>query len=71
MDRKMLKELLERNPQVDAKQLQQAMDALRRLRRAGFRKHHGYNLLPPFTRRRSNRCAKHPADDPRSFTVRF
>ena len=48
-----LKEILKRNPQVDQKKLEEARALLRELRQTGTRGA-GYNLAPPFERRRAS-----------------
>ncbi len=62
-----LQKLLEVNTNVDVAQVKEAFKALKELRNAGV-VGDGYNLMPPFTRRR---VGQHEADEhPRSFRLK-
>jgi len=59
-----LAEIIEKNPQVDAKQLRESMELLEELRSRGV-SGRGYQLVPPFSGRRVQ-TIDNPSEDPRT-----
>jgi hypothetical protein len=62
------KDLLKKNRNVDTKQLADACEVLKSLRKHGIRGA-GYNILTPFTRRHSSK-AENSEEDPRTVHLR-
>jgi hypothetical protein len=59
-----LAEIIEKNPQVDSKQLRESMELLEELRSRGV-SGRGYQLVPPFSGRRVQTMDS-PSEDPRT-----
>ena len=64
-----LEEILSRNPQIDAEQLEDAREMLRRLREQGL-KRKGYDLATPYGGRRVTVVEETGANDPRFVRLR-
>jgi hypothetical protein len=59
-----LAEIIEKNPQVDPKQLRESMELLEELRSRGV-SGRGYQLVPPFSGKRVQ-TVENPCEDPRT-----